>query len=61
MNATQKKQKPVCSQCQSDDVVADAYAAWDNDAQEWTVANTFNKGAYCNACDGETRLDWIES
>lgn len=55
-----KLTKPVCSECRSDDVLADAYAAWEPAPQEWVVQNTFNKGAYCNKCDGETRLIDVE-
>lgn len=46
----------VCSECGSTEVVADAYAAWDADKQDWTVANVFDKGAYCDTCEGETRI-----
>jgi hypothetical protein len=49
--------KMVCSQCGSEDVFADAYAAWDADAQAWEVTQTFEKGGYCNKCDGETRIE----
>jgi len=49
----------VCRECGSTDVVADAYAAWDTEKQEWTVANVFEKGAYCDECDGETRIDAV--
>jgi ribosomal protein L37AE/L43A len=50
--------KPVCSHCGSDDVKADAYAVWDIEAQTWQVGDTYDKGAFCEACEGETRLDW---
>ncbi|MBI1214111.1 MAG: hypothetical protein GC190_21825 [Alphaproteobacteria bacterium] len=39
--------------------MADAYAEWNVEAQRWEVANTFDKGAFCNRCDGETTLDWV--
>ncbi len=52
--------KMVCKECGSDDVLCDAYAVWDVDTQQWEVANTFDKGAYCNECDGETRLEQEE-
>jgi len=46
----------VCGQCGSDDVLADAYAEWDVGAQAWVVANVFDKGSFCNQCEGESRL-----
>ena len=49
--------KMVCSRCGSDDVLADAYAEWDVETQAWEVAQTFDKGGYCNKCDGETRIE----
>jgi hypothetical protein len=52
-----KKVKMVCAQCGSDEVRADAYAAWDVESQSWELAQTFDKGAYCDKCDGETRLE----
>ena len=57
---TQKKQKPVCNRCGSSDVLADAYASWNMETQDWELASTFDKGSYCEACDGETRLEWID-
>jgi hypothetical protein len=54
------KEMPVCSHCGSADVLADAYVVWDVETQKWECANVCDKGAYCNACDGETRLDWEE-
>ena len=52
-----EKVKMVCAHCGSDDVRADAYAEWDVEAQKWEIAQTFEKGAYCNKCDGETRIE----
>jgi hypothetical protein len=51
------KVRMVCSHCGSDDVRADAYAEWDVESQKWEIAQTFEKGAYCNECDGETRIE----
>lgn len=53
-------QKPVCRTCGSDEVVSDAYAAWNVDRQEWEVSATFDKGATCEKCGGETRLKWVD-
>jgi hypothetical protein len=52
------KQIPVCSHCGSENIKADAYAVWDRDRQQWEVSETFDKGAYCEICDGATRIDW---
>ena len=49
--------QPVCNRCGSDAVLVDAYAEWDMDAQDWTLQNTFQQ-AVCEACGGETSLDW---
>jgi ribosomal protein L37AE/L43A len=50
----------VCSYCGSENVKADAYAVWNTDTQQWEVSATFDKGAYCDECDGETRINWKE-
>lgn len=53
---SQTRDAPVCQECGSLDVKADAYAAWDTDTQQWDVAETFDKGAVCEDCGGPTRL-----
>lgn len=50
---------PVCSECKSADVMADAYASWNREHGCWELDNTFDKGAYCNHCAGETSLKWV--
>lgn len=59
LTVTAVPQKPVCSECGSDDVKADAYAEWRVDLQEWQVQNTFDKGSVCEDCGGECRLNWV--
>jgi hypothetical protein len=54
------KIKMVCSTCQSEDVLCDAYASWDIPTQQWELSQTFDKGAYCNNCDGGCRIDEVE-
>jgi len=49
----------VCRDCGSTEVVSDATASWDTEKQDWAVHNTFDKGAWCDECDGETRLDAV--
>lgn len=51
--------KMVCSHCGSDDVMRDAYAAWDTVNQDWMLCNVFDQ-AYCNQCGGETSLTAVE-
>jgi ribosomal protein L37AE/L43A len=50
----------VCSTCGSTHVKADAYAVWNTKTQQWEVETTFDKGAYCEACDGETGLKEVK-
>lgn len=51
------KLRMVCRKCGSEDVLCDAYASWNVETQEWELSQTFDKGAYCNNCDGETRIN----
>lgn len=45
----------ICSECGSDDVVRDAWAAWDADRQEWVLASVFDDG-FCEACERSVSL-----
>jgi hypothetical protein len=47
----------VCSHCGGINVKSDAYATWDFRKQEWVLDQTFYKGAYCDDCDGECRIE----
>lgn len=51
------KVRMVCKYCKSEDVLVDAYASWDYDLQKWELEQTYDKGAYCNSCDKETRVE----
>jgi hypothetical protein len=55
-----RKLEMVCSACGSGDVLCDAYAGWDVPTQQWELASTFEKGAFCNGCGGETSIEAIE-
>lgn len=55
------KTKPVCAKCGSDDVRADAYAAWNMDSQEWELTATFDDGSVCEVCGEECDLEWAEA
>lgn len=52
-----EKVRMVCSQCGSEEVLADAYAQWNVGSQQWEIVETFEKGAYCSKCDSETRIE----
>jgi ssDNA-binding Zn-finger/Zn-ribbon topoisomerase 1 len=55
------KEVPTCKYCGSKDVLADAYAQWNEEKDEWEIANVFDeKGAFCPECDGETAIKWRE-
>ena len=45
----------VCCDCGSDDVLRDAWAAWDVERQEWTLSQVFDDG-FCNRCEREVSL-----
>ncbi len=49
---------PVCSACGSDDVVCHAMIQWSNEAQEWQLAGTYGRPAYCNSCNSDCALTW---
>lgn len=49
------KHKFTCAYCKSDEVLKDAWASWDQDQQDWVLANVFDR-AYCNSCEDETSL-----
>jgi hypothetical protein len=51
--------KFVCSRCKSDDVCRDAWARWDEAAQQWQLSGVYDHG-FCNVCDGESHLDEVE-
>jgi hypothetical protein len=55
-----KPEKPVCRECGSDQVVADASAVWSDVEQCWQVHDTYDKGGWCEHCEGQDiRFDWI--
>jgi hypothetical protein len=54
----EEKVQPVCNRCGSADILADAYASWNFETQEWEISQAFDKGAFCPDCDGETKIHW---
>ena len=51
-----EKVKMVCSHCGAEEMFPDALQ-WNVESQTWEIVQTFDKGAYCNQCDGETRIE----
>lgn len=45
--------KPVCADCGSDQLVRDAAARWDMDAQDWTISVIF-ECTICDLCNAES-------
>jgi hypothetical protein len=41
-----------CTVCHSDDVVADAWAKWNPEKDEWEIDDVFDT-YYCKNCEGE--------
>lgn len=60
MSDEKKKQACVCADCGSEDVLVNAYATWDKDNQRFEVQNTFEKGGWCNTCDKEVIVSWVD-
>jgi hypothetical protein len=50
---------PICSSCQSDDIVSNALVQWSNEMQEWQIADTFGQPAYCNGCRNACTITWL--
>lgn len=50
------KKKMVCRTCDSTEVVRDAWAEWDQEAQEWVLQNVFDD-AYCLGHDGQCSIE----
>jgi hypothetical protein len=50
---------PVCSNCQSDDIISHATAQWSNESQEWELADTFGQPAHCNRCNSPCGIAWL--
>ncbi len=42
-----------CGQCGGPNIVKDAYAEWDKDAQEWVLKSVYDY-TYCENCDVRT-------
>lgn len=48
----------VCKRCSSKLVRLDAWAEWNEGAQEWVLSTTYDY-TYCLACEAETHLSTV--
>lgn len=49
------KIKKVCTYCGSTDILVDSWVVWNECTQEFDIENIFDY-AYCNECQGETKI-----
>ena len=59
VNRQAARSTPVCSRCESDDIISYVTAQWSNESQEWELANTFDQPAHCNRCNGACEITWV--
>ena len=59
INRAGTRSTPVCSTCQSDDIIAQATVQWSNETQQWELASTFRMPAHCNHCNGDCGITWL--
>ena len=54
--------KPVCDICGSDDLVKDAAAVWDREAQDWSLSSTYDSTT-CQTClrEGDDMEHWVDA
>ena len=45
----------ICETCGSNNVMHDAWAVWDVEAQRWELGATFDY-AHCETCESETHI-----
>ena len=51
---------PVCSHCNSRDVLADAYAEWCTEEGNWILHSAYDEQSICRTCDTGTKLNWVK-
>ena len=52
-------QKPICSHCKSDEIVANACATWDMKKQQWIIETIYDNGHSCMMCDADALIEWV--
>ena len=60
MEEKQPKLKPVCDECESDEVLADASAEWDSEQREWVLASTYDNMT-CQDCNDDCHIKWEDA
>jgi hypothetical protein len=50
---------PVCSRCETDDIIAHVTAQWSNEQQQWELANAFDRPTHCNRCNTACDIKWV--
>ena len=61
VNRRATRSTPVCSNCQSDDIISHAVAQWSNESQEWQLASTFDQPSHCKAVTDPAALSGCRS
>lgn len=52
---------PVCPECGSENVAADAAARWSRENGDWEVSNIFDKGHGCDDCEAQDfEFEWVK-
>jgi hypothetical protein len=59
VNRPAARSTPVCSSCQSDDIISHAPVQWSNESQQWELASTFDQPTHCNRCDSACGIIWM--
>ena len=52
--------KMVCSCCEGENVLKDAYSIWDIEDQDWVLFDTYDKGSFCEDCEGECSIEEVD-
>lgn len=52
--------KPLCPRCGGDEILPDACAAWDSEAQDWSLVGVYDSET-CSLCEAEGNCmsDWV--
>ena len=50
---------PVCSRCETDDIISHVTAQWSNEQQQWELANAFDRPTHCNRCNTACDIKWV--
>jgi hypothetical protein len=59
INRPASRSTPVCSSCQSDDIISHAPVQWSNESQQWELASTFDQPTHCNRCNSACGIMWL--